>query len=472
MAVLPEAQGSDRPDATLDRNYPRRVVLRFRPDFKPTKDRLDPEDVPGWADMLSEFPSLKPPRRLLPKESANAEAIEKLVKLAREHQGNYTPPPFEQYYVVDVPAGLAAEVPTAVARVLSRLTVVEEAYVEGRPLPPPSPGSCVRHQLHLKPAPAGIDAEHAWTHVGGKGQLQGLVDIEQGWGLTNSPGGQFVAHADLQLPPIPLLARLSEGFEAHGTRALGVVAAQPSAKGVIGITPNLQRIACVGQLRRAGPDDLIDPVNDIVGAIAIAGAGMQRGDVLLLEAQTEFGGLVNVPVESEPFTRDAISLVTSAGFVVIEAAGNGAVNIDPLLTAIDSGAILVGAGDPTSRARTTHSNYGSRVHCYAWGEQVVTTDYHIFNKVDAYTMPCGFGVPFAGTSSASAIVAGAALAVQGMAQATRGCRLRPDAVRTILSDAANGTASAAGAQIGVMPDLRKIITRVIDTSALNTFPCV
>jgi hypothetical protein len=466
-----ETQRTDRPDAIGDSEYPRRVVLKFRADFKPTKDRLEPGDVPGWSGMLLEFPSLEPPRRRLPRGSLNAEAIERLVSIAKEHKGDFVPPPLEQYYVVDVPRGLDPEAPAAIARRLSRLPVVEEAYVEGRPLPPPSRGSCVPHQLHLKPAPVGIDAEYAWTHAGGKGEMQGLVDIEQGWGMINSPAGLVVAHADLNVPPIPLLAGLNEAFHAHGTRALGVVVAQRSAKGVIGITPNLQRVACVGQWRHARPGDRIDPINDLAEAISVAAVGMQRGDVLLLEAQTEFDELVNVPVESEPFTRDTISVVVGAGIVVIEAAGNGGVNVDALLSAMDPGAILVGAAEPASRQRTTHSNYGGRIHCYAWGEGVVTTDYHPFDKISAYTLPCGMGTPFAGTSSASAIVAGAALAVQGMAQATRGCRLTPDAVRTVLSDPANGTASAAGAQIGVMPDLRKIITRVIDTPVLNTFPC-
>jgi serine protease len=239
---------------------------------------------------------------------------------------------------------------------------------------------------------------------------------------------------------------------------------------VIGITKSLQRIACVGQWRPAEPGDSVDPVNDITRAIAVAAASMQPGDVLLLEAQGEFGGLVNVAVESEPLIRDAIELATNAGRVVIEPGGNGNVNIDPLLTA-DSGAIIVGAAEPGSRAKTAQSSYGTRVHCYAWGDQVVTTDYHLFNKDDAYTQPCGYLAPFAGTSSAAAIIAGAALVVQGLAQAARGCRLAPAAVRAILSDPANGTAAAAGAQIGVMPDLKKIVTQVINTAALSAFPC-
>jgi hypothetical protein len=377
-----------------------------------------------------------PPRRVVPSKSDGAKAIEELVGQAKERDPNYKPAPFDQYYVVDVPTDLGTEAPSAIAEALSRLTVVEDAYLESRPLPPPEAmpqpgaGSCIWNQLHLKPAPVGIDAEYAWTCAGGEGQLQGFVDIEWGWGMTNAGGGgQVMAHVALR--GIPLFAGRNEGFEGHGTRTLGVVAAQPFPKGVIGITKSLQRI---------------------------------------LEAQGEFGGLVNVAVESEPLIRDAIELATNAGRVVIEPGGNGNVNIDPLLTA-DSGAIIVGAAEPGSRAKTAQSSYGTRVHCYAWGDQVVTTDYHLFNKDDAYTQPCGYLAPFAGTSSAAAIIAGAALVVQGLAQAARGCRLAPAAVRAILSDPANGTAAAAGAQIGVMPDLKKIVTQVINTAALSAFPC-
>ena len=475
MAVDSRAQGPDFPAGGPE--YPRRVILRFRPEFRPKKDRLEPGDVPGWENLQRQFPSLAAPRRVVPSESNSAKAIEKLVRQAKERDPDYTPADIEQYYVVEVPKGLDADAPAAIAEALSRLTVVEQAYVESRPLPPPSTrrppaaGSCTGNQLHLKPAPIGIDAEFAWTRPGGDGQLQGFVDIEWGWGMTNTAGGgQTVAHAALQSPGIPLFAGLNQGFEAHGTRALGVVAAQLLPNGVSGIAPNLARIACVGQWRPAEPGEPVDPVNDIAAAISVAAASMQRGDVLLLEAQGEFGGVVNVPVECEPHIRDVIALVTSAGIVVIEPAGNGDVNIDPLMPATDSGAIIVAAAEPGSMAKTTQSSYGSRVHCYAWGEQVVTTDYDLFNNVDAYTQPCGPNAAFNGTSSAAAIVAGAALAVQGMAQAGRGCRLAPAAVRTILSGLANGTA-AVGTQIGVMPDLRRISTGVIDTAVLNTFQC-
>jgi serine protease len=476
MAADPRAPGPQPPDTSGGGEYPRRVIIRFRPSFQPKKDRLEPRDLPGWDEVLRQFPSLTPPRRLVPSQTDGAKAIEKLVSRAKQRDPNYKPAPFEQYYVVDVPRELAEDAPVALVEALSHLTVVEQAYVESRPFPPPStmtaPAvSCIWNQLHLKPAPVGIDAEYAWTQAGGEGQLQGFVDIEWGWGMTSAAaGGQVVSHAALQSPQILLLAGRNEGFEGHGTRALGVVAADLLTNGVRGITPSLARIACVGQWRPAEPGDTVDPVNDIGRAISVAADSMQPGDVLLLEAQGESGGLVNVAIESESYIWNVIKLATSAGIVVIEPAGNGNVNIDPLLTA-DSGAIIVGAAEPGSCVKTNQSCYGTRVHCYAWGNQVVTTDYHLFNRVDAYTQPCGPMAPFAGTSSAAAIIAGAALAVQGLAQAARGCRLEPAAVRAILSDPANATAAAAGAQIGVMPDLKKILTQVINTAALNAFSC-
>jgi hypothetical protein len=60
------------------------------------------------------------------------------------------------------------------------------------------------------------------------------------------------------------------------------------------------------------------------------------------------------------------------------------------------------------------------------------------------------------TSSASAIIAGAAIVVQSIVAASGKRRLSPAQMRDILSN--NGTASD---RIGVMPDLKKIIDDVL-----------
>ena len=62
---------------------------------------------------------------------------------------------------------------------------------------------------------------------------------------------------------------------------------------------------------------------------------------------------------------------------------------------------------------------------------------------------------FGGTSSASAIIAGAALCVQGVAQAKLGAPLGSAVLRVALGDARCGTSSVNGTsdKIGTMPDL-------------------
>jgi hypothetical protein len=213
-------------------------------------------------------------------------------------------------------------------------------------------------------------------------------------------------------------------------------------------------------------------------AITSAIATMAFGDVLELEAQVGTAGLTNMPVEAESATFDAIRLATSLGIVVVEAGGNGSNDLDTFTSGgqqilnrasaafRDSGAIVVAAASSASpHSRLSFSNYGSRIDCYGWGQNIDTTgDGWTGNTTTAYTS--GFG----GTSGATPIVAGAAIAVQAMAQASLGYRFSPRQLREILKAPANSTASSAPAtdRIGRMPNLRAII----DGSALNLAPNV
>src|SRR5207249_1844996 len=88
--------------------------------------------------------------------------------------------------------------------------------------------------------------------------------------------------------------------------------------------------------------------------------------------------------------------------------------------------------------RRLDSNYGSRIDCFAWGSFVETAESTPVNPKDAYA------ANFNGTSCAAAIIAGAALSVQGMAQndPNRRKRLAPDNLRLLLSDPELNTPSA------------------------------
>jgi hypothetical protein len=104
-----------------------------------------------------------------------------------------------------------------------------------------------------------------------------------------------------------------------------------------------------------------------------------------------------------------------------------------------------------------YSNYGSRIDCYAWGENVVTAGN--YPKLSGCCISA-YSSTFGGTSSASAIVAGAAIGVQSIVERNFGSRLAPTQMRRILSDPKFGTESENGHRIdkiGVMPDMKKII---------------
>jgi serine protease len=280
----------------------------------------------------------------------------------------------------------------------------------------------------------------------------GFVDLEWGWTLN---------HEDLAAHGITLISGINNSYFFHGTSVLSEVASVDNAVGCVGIAPACGPIQVVSQWLTGGGYSTSQPILD---AIAVMGFG----DVLLLEAQTSIFGYVMVPVETEPAVWDVIRLATALGIVVVEAGGNGGVDLDTVAVPgsgqifnrssadfRDSGAIIVGAASAAApHDRLGFSCHGSRIDCYGWGENIdaASTD-GPGTATDIYTT--GFG----GTSGASPIATGAAIVVQGVAQGNLGYRFSPWQLRAILSDPATGTASANPVtdRIGVMPNLRAIL---------------
>lgn len=124
----------------------------------------------------------------------------------------------------------------------------------------------------------------------------------------------------------------------------------------------------------------------------------------------------------------------------------------------DSGAILVGSATSSVPHRPMcHTNYGSRIDVYAWGENVMTTGYG--DHFDSGQDDCqDYSADFGGTSSASPMIVGAAANIQGILRARGDSLLSPAEMRAILAN--NGTEHDVAAPvkpIGVMPDLRQAI---------------
>jgi hypothetical protein len=206
---------------------------------------------------------------------------------------------------------------------------------------------------------------------------------------------------------------------------------------------------------------------DLANAVFTAAYALLPGDVMVLEQQA-FGppGCSGyVPVEWIPSVYDAIALATSRGIHVIQAAGNGNMNLDNAACfgspfpngRPDSGAIIVGAGGPSAaacnsgapeRAKLSFSTYGARVNLQGWGACVTTTGYgDLYNAgVNSY-----YTASFDGTSSATPIVASTVVALSGILK-IRGFTATPQQMRDALI--ATGTGQTGGAHIGPLPNLR------------------
>src|ERR1700674_285589 len=356
---------------------------------------------------------------------------------------------FDSFLAIDVPAGTD---PRALARSVGDRSDVEIAYVEGGPPPPPvTPDNnpLAANQGYLVQAPGGIDARWAWSVADGSGI--GFVDVEQGWTLD---------HEDLAAAKISIISGLNQAYPGHGTAVLGEVVAVDNNLGIIGIAP-AAATRVVSQWRTAGRYHTPEAILSALGV-------MRAGDVMLLEAQTTYATVPGyLPVEVEDAVFEAIRTATASGVVVIEAGGNGNIDLDAFVDMKgrrilnrassdfrDSGAIMLGAASAAApHARLSFSNFGSRIDCFAWGELIETCgDGWTGDERNSYTP--GFG----GTSGASPIVTGAAIVLQSWVRQHRHCYSAAE-IRNLLSHSALNTASASPAldRIGVMPNLKAII---------------
>lgn len=396
--------------------------------------------------------------------SIKPERIVELSRSVEKMDKRYQAPDFLSYYTIDCPYKIYSD---EILKVLLSHEEIELAYVEVGPSFPPSSPDVYSlpevHQGYLKSAPDGIDAVYAWNMKGGfgSGRLK-FIDIEQGW----NPHAQNIRVGTFSCTGVNFTV-----FKDHGEAVLNIILKQHEAAGGIGIAPKANGYI-VSQWR---PDGNFNTADAIVAAIS----ELEFGDIILLEAQVfNFPNMQSLwPVEIQPAIFESIRLATSLGITVIEAGGNGQNSIgegndldhfiddqgrktfDPKGPGFrDSGAILVAAGsDSIPHKRIRHSNIGSRMDCYAWGERVSTEGSHLGPSDVALN---SYRKKISGTSSAAAIIAGAAIIVQSIVDANYGFRLRPKQMRQILGDDLLGTPSENGRsvdRIGSMPDLKKII---------------
>jgi hypothetical protein len=343
--------------------------------------------------------------------------------------------------------------------------------------PPVSPDFTTR-QGYLEVAPGGIDARYAWTQAGGGGAGVNIIDCEWAWNLT---------HEDLTGNQGGVVAGAAGGDNNHGTAVDGEMGGNRNSLGVTGICPDAFRRFAAFSLPTAS-------------VIRQAANLLSPGDLILLEIHRAGPGASGagqdgyIAIEWWPDDYDAIRYACSRGVVVVEAAGNGARNLDnPIYDAPatgfpagwsnpfrrgarDSGAILVGAGAPppnthgrnwgADRSRLDFSNYGSAVDVQGWGREVTTTAYG--DLQGGANSNVWYTDTFSGTSSASPIVTGALACVQGVLRARGRIPLSPARARALLratgSPQQDEPGRPATQRIGNRPNLRQLIASATQTS--------
>ncbi len=359
---------------------------------------------------------------------------------------------------------------------------------------PPNTSDFTARQLYLDAAPGGVDARFAWTVAGGRGDNVQIIDIEGAWRFTHEDLAQNQGGVVGGTPSPDL------GWRNHGTAVVGVFGADVNSIGVTGICPNAHTRA-------------ISIFGGLGSAAAIRqGADLLRpGDVMLLELHRpgprfNFASNANqtgfIAIEWWPDDFDAIRYAIGKGIVVVEAAGNGAEDLDAAVyeTAAtgfpaswknpfrranrESGAIRVGAGAPPpgthgndhgpDRSRLGFSNWGALIDVQGWGQEVTTTGGRHSTAGDLQggaNEDVWYTDTFAGTSSASPIVVGTLGCVQGVLRAQGRIPLTPARARALLRETGSPQQASDAApltqRIGNRPNLRQLIASVTDQRQWN-----
>lgn len=458
--------------------YQDRVVFKLMDDLslEPGWSNNGPafKEVTAFSVKQSELQSLNAAlgglKRGLARQHASVKA-DTLVKWRKEAEQRSceSMADLNQYYRLYLAPGESLE---AAVTALNASPLVEIAFVPPIPRaaadPLPITPSFESNQGYLAASTSsGIGAREAWRLDGARGAGVRVIDVEATWNLN---------HEDLPKPfwtsTIPFLNEIATALQEtltqagsdvhHGTAVAGELVALDDKKGVVGIAPEAEwgaasviRLLPVFNNNNlfAGP---IGGTHEAVVSDAILESQdhLRRGDVILIEQHSpgpescwpweNCGQRGFVPMEYFPDCFDAIKEVTALGTIVVEAAGNGNVDLDsPRYNGDfdrkkrDSGAIMVGAtAGPGTIGPNGSSNSGSRLDVSAWGAKVWTTAYgdSAATRVNGANDPNQFYTSsFGGTSSASPMVAAAALAVQGAMIASEHGILTPPQMRDLLT---------------------------------------
>jgi serine protease len=357
---------------------------------------------------------------------------------------------------------------------LKALDSVETAYLAPTIVDAASP-DLVPSIGYQVPALDGLDVRYSLTSgiAGARGQKVKVIDIERGWNLD---------HEDLTKlkdPAATIGAPSTDLNNDHGTAVTGVLFAGDNGFGVTGMVPDAQP----GLIVATGPQDY-----------ELARQNLSPGDVIVQPQGIQYfnpdgtpGG--SVPLEHDQAWYDAISTAVAAGIIVVEPAGNGGQNFDTnpdFANTVgtpgrpNSGAIIVGAGYskhancdfgyPTRGS--TGANSGSRLDVQGPGVCVTTTGYG--DATPGAAKNSSYTYTFNGTSSASAVIGGAAAILSSAFEAQNGRPATPQEVKDLLKYQASPQDTTSPVlpttNIGPLPNLKAGLNNI--RGVINKAPTV
>lgn len=306
-------------------------------------------------------------------------------------------------------------------------------------------------QRYLWDAPLGVSYEKAKEYAGYDGSNISVFDIEAGWNSDHEEFEELDYHDITQAPFV------MKQDKSHGTAVMGIISAGANSFGIDGMAPKAKfSVHTICEDSKC---------NSYVYDIPIANTidHMKAGEILLLEIQTKhptFG----MPAETFQDVFDLLETASAMGIIIIEAAGNGGINLDSddhdgiFDTNIrDSGALLVGAsslgfdigGTGIMGARYWATCYGNRIDLFAHGELVLSTGYgDLINENENIIYTSMFN----GTSASSAIITGCAAVLQSVYFELTESYLSPKGILEALQKNATPSNSETDS-IGVMPNL-------------------
>lgn len=442
---------------------PPRVIVKLRERHQPplvaaTAPNARGPGGPGgegqvWQRLRERFPQARVTRLY---QSVAPEQLDQMVRQAnRARPGAVQAPNLNLFHAITVPAGVE---PAQIASLMaSDREQVESAQVDpgvapARVNPWNDPNFGRQGYVRGRRRDGGVEkrgiyANYAWGFPNGDGTGVGVVVMDFGFRLTHEDfagAGITTIHGSHVSPD-------------HGTACLGQISGQDNTRGIVGIAPKAR--ARVVTLTTGSQD-----------AIIKAAASMSAGDVLSMSLQTK---TTNYPLEIIDSVFWSIWVATALGRIICTAAGNGGHDLDAFTSGgkyilrrghadfRDSGAIVVGAGsDTTPHDRLSFSNFGTRVDCFAWGQNVFTT---VATSNTSYTPS------FNGTSAATPIIAGAAVLTQALTRASCRRTLTPTEMRSVLSHPRTSIPSrSASDRIGRMPNMSLVHTHFIRPSCRIT----